>query len=525
MSYNLAPASGLAMSSAGPIGTDQASDTITFTGSYTLKAGKSLEFAGGLGFAMNVDEGQSGRLVIAGSASVTNDADSRAIFGVDCNAGGARALVWVQEGGALIVDNTGAEGVSYGVKIFSSDGHVVNDGTLSVSDAVRATGVYGDSSDTLSFENTGTFTVHADGYFATGVENHYESHIVNSGVMDISSDGVQAIGVRLDDSGSFDNSGLLRVTAPNAEGVSAIGDLAFANSGKIIANGVSQAIAVQISVSHSFVNLGSIIATASGDGGLATAVSLSTSFDGHTTLDNQGVISGDTAIFIDMPEGFGVAETLTNSGKITGLVSLGDGDDVIVNTGKMLGDSDLGVDDDLFDGTHGTHIGAIIGGSGSDTLLGGAGADVIWGDGLEATAQDDADILSGGKGADSLHGGAGNDSLTGGAGTDLLEGGGGKDSFVFLKAADSKAGHGDLIADLGDTDRIDLTAVDADATHAGNQAFVLVDHLDGQAGQLALSYDAGADTTTISADVDGDGLADMEILVAGDATGFSHFAL
>jgi hypothetical protein len=58
-----------------------------------------------------------------------------------------------------------------------------------------------------------------------------------------------------------------------------------------------------------------------------------------------------------------------------------------------------------------------------------------------------------------------------------------------------------------------------------DQAFVLVASLDGHAGEAALSYDAGADMTTLMLDTDGDGQANWTVLLDGDQTGFTNFVL
>jgi hypothetical protein len=51
---------------------------------------------------------------------------------------------------------------------------------------------------------------------------------------------------------------------------------------------------------------------------------------------------------------------------------------------------------------------------------------------------------------------------------------------------------------------------------AGDQAFLQVAAFTGAAGQLRLTYDAGAQQTTLAVDVNGDGLADFALLIAGE---------
>jgi Ca2+-binding RTX toxin-like protein len=112
----------------------------------------------------------------------------------------------------------------------------------------------------------------------------------------------------------------------------------------------------------------------------------------------------------------------------------------------------------------------IIGNLADNVLSGGLGNDVLSGSGGD-------DDLLGGTGNDSLFGGTGVDVLTGGLGADLLIGGAGPDNFVFTSVADSPVGAPDVIGDFveaGDTDFIDLSAIDANILLPGNQAFTFV---------------------------------------------------
>lgn len=138
----------------------------------------------------------------------------------------------------------------------------------------------------------------------------------------------------------------------------------------------------------------------------------------------------------------------------------------------------------------------------------------------------DSDILAGGRGDDSIAAGAGDDRITGGQGADLISGEAGADSFVY-DALNQSGHHGlyDLITDLEADDAIDLSAIDARADKAGDQAFHLVAAFTGHAGELALSYDADADVTTLRVDVDGDARADMAVHITGDRQGFDNFVL
>jgi Ca2+-binding RTX toxin-like protein len=157
------------------------------------------------------------------------------------------------------------------------------------------------------------------------------------------------------------------------------------------------------------------------------------------------------------------------------------------------------------------HIQQDTGGAGHDTLV--SVENVIGGDG--------ADHLVGNDGVNVLTGGGGADTIEGGDGSDVLSGGGGSDVFVFSAAHDT----GDVILDLGDQDQIDLSRIDANTDKAGNQAFHLVDHLSGHAGELTLTYDSVTGQTFLVGDTDGDHLPDLGIAIAGNHADFAGLVL
>jgi hypothetical protein len=68
---------------------------------------------------------------------------------------------------------------------------------------------------------------------------------------------------------------------------------------------------------------------------------------------------------------------------------------------------------------------------------------------------------------------------------------------------------------------IDLSRIDADVGAGGDQAFVFVGGFTGQAGQAVLSA-SGADTL-LSLDVNGDGVADLQLEIAGGVTAGAGF--
>ena len=143
------------------------------------------------------------------------------------------------------------------------------------------------------------------------------------------------------------------------------------------------------------------------------------------------------------------------------------------------------------------------GDAGNDRILGSVNNDRIHGD-------DGVDTLSGRTGRDKLWGDAGKDSLAGGTGAD---------HFLFGKAGDSGASAAarDVIADFrhADGDRINLSALDANPTLAGNQKFVFV----GQSaftgvGQVHFTH-PDAYSTIVEVNLGGDLKPDMQIELAG----------
>ena len=154
------------------------------------------------------------------------------------------------------------------------------------------------------------------------------------------------------------------------------------------------------------------------------------------------------------------------------------------------------------------------GGAGIDTLvsinrlIGSAFADHLSGNASN-------NIFVGGGGNDLLQGRGGDDVLIGQAGADQLTGGTGSNTFVYQSVSDSTLALRDVITDFGAGDRIDLSAIDADTTSGGNQAF----HLDGTtggAGDIGITLDAANNRTVIDLYVNNDATADARIWLSGN---------
>jgi Ca2+-binding RTX toxin-like protein len=162
--------------------------------------------------------------------------------------------------------------------------------------------------------------------------------------------------------------------------------------------------------------------------------------------------------------------------------------------------------------------------AGDDLIGGGDGDDVIAGDTL---TDDGGDTLHGGAGDDqlfgvggddTLHGGDGNDLIVGGAGVDALNGGTGADVFRFA-AADSLLAAADTIADfMSGTDKIDLSQIDADTGMAGVQQFTFIGSGAFSATPGELRYGFNGTDTYLKADRDGDGAADLVVILSGAVT-------
>ena len=125
------------------------------------------------------------------------------------------------------------------------------------------------------------------------------------------------------------------------------------------------------------------------------------------------------------------------------------------------------------------------------------------------TGSDFNDVLTGSRSANVLVGGDGADRLTGGGGADI---------FRFDRAAHFGDGVGrDRITDFSraQSDKIDLSAIDANLGLDGDQAFQFIGSsaFSGAVGELR--YGLAAGVFTISGDINGDGVGDFTFEVTG----------
>jgi Ca2+-binding RTX toxin-like protein len=147
--------------------------------------------------------------------------------------------------------------------------------------------------------------------------------------------------------------------------------------------------------------------------------------------------------------------------------------------------------------------GTMNGGDGNDTLNGSYG---LYGKQLNGDAGDD--YIIGGIGADSLYGGQGNDFLVGDLGADIFD-------FNFITESVIGVNH-DVIFDFNSTqlDKIDLSAIDADTTIAGNQGFTFMG-VNAAFGNAAGQLRFVSASNSLFGDVNGDSVADFEIALNG----------
>lgn len=156
-----------------------------------------------------------------------------------------------------------------------------------------------------------------------------------------------------------------------------------------------------------------------------------------------------------------------------------------------------------------------IWGGNTNDLVKGNGEDnhVHGGDGNdEVRGRQGDDTLTGDNGDDLLKGGKGDDTLLGGDGADVLKGGQGGDFFAF---AELKAGRDEILDFVRGKDLIDLSAIDARAATAEDDAFDLIGRMpfSGEAGELRYRVKAG--DAIVRGDTDGDGRGDFAIRVVG----------
>ncbi len=156
------------------------------------------------------------------------------------------------------------------------------------------------------------------------------------------------------------------------------------------------------------------------------------------------------------------------------------------------------------------------------SVTGTTGIDVIKGSltaAMTVSTGDGTDQIRTSNLADTIDGGAGNDKIMGLSGADNLTGGTGADQFRYLFAGDSTLAAQDRILDFtSGTDKLDFRVLDADLVAPGRQTISFIGTAAFAAGGTAQAryVDSGADKL-VQIDLNGDGAADMQIVLVGHA--------
>lgn len=144
----------------------------------------------------------------------------------------------------------------------------------------------------------------------------------------------------------------------------------------------------------------------------------------------------------------------------------------------------------------------LVGDDGANTLEGGYGHDLLSGGGGDDTLMSYDDPTP-----------SGNDVFVGGLGADEITTADGEDVIRIDRLVESQPGTEDRVTDFSGRDVLDLSRIDADQTTPGDQAFTLI-------GDAPFSYTAGelhyqqlGRGLLVSADVDGDGRSDMQVIL------------
>ena len=219
---------------------------------------------------------------------------------------------------------------------------------------------------------------------------------------------------------------------------------------------------------------------------------------GDDTL--SGGAGSDTASYANATAGVTISLLLT-APQNTGGAGIDTFSSIENVTGSAYGDTLTGS----------AQINSISGGNGNDTIDAGSSNDTV--DGGYGN-----DIIKGAAGDDVLIGGVGSDTITGGAGADTLTGGTQADTFIYMALGDSAPATADRITDFASGDILDVSAIDADTTVGGNQAFHFAAAFTHTAGEYRLAFNSGTNTTTALFDTNGDAAADMTILFTGNVT-------
>ena len=378
-----------------------------------------------------------------------------------------QTLSFANEGAFIFESNGDASLFNYGIiSVHGTNVSVTGVSTAGATSYVDS--VFWNKAGAVFDVSTSGINADATGFFSPS----WQPAMRNSGVFTVTSSDGAATGMRSWSPGvDFNNEGTFRVTgATAAVGALLVNGGTYENSGTIDVSGGSTATAIWMSgYQASLSNTGTISAHGAPDGN-NFAVDIDGTF-AQPTIGNSGVIAGGIREFAQS----GGFLTITNSGTITGDITLAFNGDAIHNTGLIHGDIRMGNGNDVYDGGGGVLSGVLYGGLGNDTLTGGAGADTIYGD---------DGIQSGQDGNDVLHGGGGDDLLAGEFGDDLIDGGPGNDTASYATAV------------IGVTVSLALQGAAQNTVGAGTDTLIGIENLVGSAFHDTLTGDGGDNVIT-----------------------------
>ncbi|CAH0150237.1 calcium-binding protein [Roseomonas sp. CECT 9278] len=310
-----------------------------------------------------------------------------------------------------------------------------------------------------------------------------------------------------------------------------------------------------ITVSRAGTNLDDLVMAVAGGGQVTVQAYFTRDFYGNYSSQIEQIRFDDTTLW-DYASVLASVTTITaGNDRVIGdhvadaFDGLGGNDTIEGRDGNDTLDGGLGNDrlvggtgDDLYFVDSSTDVVVEIAAQGSDEVRAAAssltlGANVerlvyVGSGNFAGTGHSSAETIYGGAGADTLRGVAGNDDLRGGDGADVLVGGAGADTLTGGAGADTfryevasepgLAANADRVLDFtqADGDLINLSAIDANTTVGGDQAFSFIGtaaFASGTRGQLRFENRVDGNTW-VQADLDGNQVADFEIVLIGSKT-------
>lgn len=346
------------------------SGTVTITNDGAIS---STGTGSNAGQALDLDDINS-----SSANTVVNNAAGAVISAADADAIRPGANATINNYGQIVSHNASAASTGNDAIDFQSvnTGGVVNNFAGGIIDGARH-GITGNQPITVN--NSGTITGEAGSGINMDSASTTTTTVTNHGTITGNSvNGADADGIDVDGLVSIDNFGTIQA-------------LGFTS----VANGLNEALAI-----------GGGKVTNEGSGKIVSdqrAITVDDSNGGSafgpTTIVNAGTIQGRNGEAISIASSY--ANSIANSGTITGSIALGDGNDTLVNSGTITGKVSMGAGDDTitlvskYNGTTntGTVTGTIDGGAGHDTLILSTGGGFFDGGNLDGNKVTDVQTL------------------------------------------------------------------------------------------------------------------------------------